>query len=136
MADDVELDVADELGASEETSVQQLTLYLPTRDEDGNDIADQASWIEEATHLLAAIGGGYTALPPYEGGWVNEEGDLIVEKVFLIYTYVKPDQFLAELPRLREFLHRLGRDSNQGEVAFQFDTMFYRITEFDRPDGG
>ena len=42
-----------------------------------------------------------------------------------------PGPFLEELPRLRRFLHRLGRDTNQGEVAVEFDGRFYRITKFD-----
>jgi hypothetical protein len=35
------------------------------------------------------------------------------------------------LPRLREFLHRMGRETNQGEIAFEFDGRFYRIRTFD-----
>jgi len=27
----------------------------------------------------------------------------------------------------------MGRETNQGEVAFEFDGWFYRITEFDQP---
>jgi len=39
--------------------------------------------------------------------------------------------FLQNLPRLREFLHRMGRETNQGEVAFEFAGRFYRIRMFD-----
>jgi hypothetical protein len=49
----------------------------------------------------------------------------------VVYSYVKPGPFLEELPRLRRFLHRLGRDTNQGEVVVEFDGRFYRITKFD-----
>ncbi|TVS20739.1 MAG: hypothetical protein EA424_02440 [Planctomycetaceae bacterium] len=42
-----------------------------------------------------------------------------------------PDAFLANLPRIREFLHRMGRETNQGEIAFEFDGRFYRIRRFD-----
>lgn len=49
----------------------------------------------------------------------------------LVYTYIKPDKFLKGLPELREFPHRLGRETNQGEIAVEFDGRFYRITEFD-----
>jgi hypothetical protein len=38
---------------------------------------------------------------------------------------------LEELPRLCRFLHRLGRDTNQGDVVVEFDGRFYRITKFD-----
>jgi hypothetical protein len=35
------------------------------------------------------------------------------------------------LPELRSFLHRMGRETRQGEVAFEFDGRFYRIRGFD-----
>ena len=54
----------------------------------------------------------------------------------VIYSFVsRPDEFLKQLPRLRGFLHRLGRETNQGEIAFEFDDRFYRIRQFD-PAGG
>jgi hypothetical protein len=42
--------------------------------------------------------------------------------------------FVAGLPRLREFLHRLGRETNQGEIGFEFDGCFYRIRNFTRAE--
>jgi hypothetical protein len=50
----------------------------------------------------------------------------------VVYSFVsRPDEFLRHLPRLRAFLHRMGRETNQGEVAFEFDDRFYRIRQFD-----
>jgi hypothetical protein len=129
--DELEFDLSEELGATGGNSVQRLTLYVPTRDQGGNAIPDVSHWISEAKRILAAIGGGYTALPPFDGGWINEQGALIEEEVFLLYTYIRPKQFLADLPKLRDFLHSLGRETGQGEVAIEFDEVFYRITEFD-----
>jgi len=40
-------------------------------------------------------------------------------------------RMVGSLPRLREFLHRMGRETNQGEIAFEFDGRFYRIRNFD-----
>jgi hypothetical protein len=49
----------------------------------------------------------------------------------IVYRYIKPDQFVARLPELRSFLHKMGRETRQGEVAFEFDGRFYRIRGFD-----
>lgn len=88
-----------------------------------------------AAELLAQLGGGVTIMPPTEGGWLNEETSTIVwEHPVQVYTYVKPDRFLARLGELRRFLHDLGRETDQGEVAFEFDGLFFRITEFDEPE--
>lgn len=68
LAEDDTFDLGDDLGASGANSVQRLTLYIPSRDRDGRDILDVARWIDEGKRLLADICGGYTALPPFDGG--------------------------------------------------------------------
>jgi hypothetical protein len=39
------------------------------------------------------------------------------------------------MSRLREFLHRLERETNQGEIAVESDGQFYRIAKYDEPRG-
>lgn len=121
------------LGASDQTSVQVLTLYIPNKDRHNKEIGNQRKWVLEAAGILAPIGGGVTVMPPAEGGWVDPAGGIVWESPVLVYSFVKPQQFSEAVPALREFLHRLGRETNQGEVAFEFDGWFYRITEFDEP---
>ena len=52
-----------------------------------------------------------------------------------VYSFVRAAAFLEALPRVREFLHRLGRETNQGEVAFEYASDFFRIRTFDAPGG-
>ncbi len=132
--EDVAVDIADAIGASESSSTQILTLYVPERDRDGVVVEGQRDWVRRAAELLAKIGGGVTIMPPVEGGWYDEARDRIVwEHPIMVYTYVKPDCFLGLLPELRAFLHQLGAETNQGEIAVEFDGEFFRITDFDRP---
>jgi hypothetical protein len=70
-------------------------------------------------------------MPPVEGGWQNDEGEVIWENPVVVYSFIRPDEFLASLSRIREFLHRMGRETNQGEIAVEFDRRFYRIRAFD-----
>lgn len=126
------VDLGAALGASDATSTQVLTLYIPNKDRDGAEFDNRRRWVLEAAHLLAELGGGVTVMPPCEGGWLNEmSGEVIWESPVVVYTYIKPEPFLNALPKLREFLHRLGRETNQGEIAVEFDRYFYRITKFD-----
>ena len=130
--DQFEIDLAAVLGAEPGISSQLLTLYIPDRDRDGREVGTQRQWVLEAAGLLAYIGGGVTIMPPTEGGWLNEEtGEIVWERPVVVYTYIKSDQFRRNLGRLREYLHRMGRETNQGEVAVEFDGEFYRITTFD-----
>jgi len=135
-----EINLAELIGALEAASVQQLTLYIPHKDRDGKSVKDINKWITEAQKLLTVIGGGATTMPPADGSWLKKDidtiekiknEDIVWEKTTIIYTYVYPDKFEKNLKSLREFLHRFGRKTNQGEVAFEFDGEFFRIREYD-----
>ena len=125
------VDLGKELGAGGGTSTQCFSIYVPDKDKQGNEIGNQRKWVLEALDLLGEINGGATAMPPCEGIWMNAEGEAIRERPAVVYSYVVPDLFLASLPRIRRFLHRMGRETNQGEVAFEFDGRFYRIRQYD-----
>lgn len=135
-----EINLAELIGALVAASVQQLTLYIPHKDRDGKSVKDINKWITEAQKLLTVIGGGATTMPPADGSWIKKDidtiekiknEDIVWEKTTIIYTYVYPDRFEKNLKSLREFLHRFGRKTNQGEVAFEFDGEFFRIREYD-----
>jgi hypothetical protein len=128
-SDDV--DIVSALGSDAGVSTQCITLYIPNKDQHGEEIGNQRKWVLEAVRLLSQINGGATVMPPVEGGWLNDESEIIWENPVIVYSFIRPDEFVANLPRLREFLHRMGRETDQGEIAFEFDGRFYRIRKFD-----
>ncbi len=74
MPDDMlELNLGKILGAIEEPSVQQLTLYIPSKDKDGRTIKNLRRWIKEAQNVLTIIGRGSTTLPPADGTWLKKD---------------------------------------------------------------
>lgn len=129
----MELDLGAELGAGNECSTQRLTLYIPDKDKHGRKLRDQNRWVKEARELLTRIGGGATAFPPADGTWVTDEGEILWERTRIIYCFVFPDRFREQVKNLREFVHRFGRETNQGEVVVEFDGLFFRIREFEQP---
>ena len=62
-------------------------------------------------------------------------GDLEPERTVIVYTYIKPERFLAHVAALREFLHRFGRETNQEVVVAELSgadgSWFFRIKEYD-----
>lgn len=139
--DVLELDLGEILGAAEGASTQQLTLYIPSRDKNGGEVEGIRTWIREARKVLTIIGRGSTTMPPADGTWLRtdvdsmeelRDEDVLWEKTALIYAYVDPDRLERNLSALRGFLHRFGRETNQGEVAFEFDGEFFRISRYDR----
>ena len=125
------LDLARAFGAEPGFSTRSFTIYIPNKDRSGNPVADQRRWVEEAIRLLCEINGGATAMPPVDGAWMNDDGTVIRENPIVVYSYIRAAPFLAGLPRIREFLHRLGRETNQGEVAFEFEGQFFRIRQYE-----
>jgi hypothetical protein len=129
----MEFNLGEALGASESPSAQRLTLYIPNKDCVGTVIDEHQKWADEAQKLLTEIGGGATAFPPVDGTWRKPDGSDLWEQTKMVYTYIDPDKLAANMPRLREFLHRFGRITNQGEVVFEFDGLFWRINKYDLP---
>src|SRR2546427_10652460 len=111
-----ELDLADALGAEREASTQVLSVYVPNKNRHGRPI-NTRPWIREAQEILTRIGEGYTTTPPHDGGWETASGQLRREKTVIVYTYIQPERFLAQVGALREFLHRFGRKTNQEVVV-------------------
>jgi hypothetical protein len=127
---ETEIDLSDALGA-EGVSSQCFSIYVPDKDRQGNEFGNQRKWVLEAIQMLSEINGGATAMPPVEGGWLSDQNEIIWENPVVVYSFIQPDAFVANLPRIREFLHRMGRETNQGEVACEFDGRFYRIRSYD-----
>ncbi|MFQ6084336.1 MAG: hypothetical protein ACE5WD_13395 [Candidatus Aminicenantia bacterium] len=143
MPDDIlKINLGKILGALEEPSTQQLALYIPDKDKDGKKIKHLHNWIKEAQKVLTLIGGGSTTMPPADGTWLRQEKsidsidrlndkDMLWEKTTVMYTYIYPARFVKNLKLLRKFLHKFGRETNQGEVVFEFDGQFFRIRKYD-----
>lgn len=137
----IEVDLAKIIGALKGPSTQQLVLYIPSKDKDGEEIKHLQKWIKEAQKILTIIGEGSTTMPPADGTWLGEktigsvselkDEDMLWEKTTIIYTYISADRLEKNLKSLREFLHRFGQETNQGEVVFEVDGKFYRIQEYD-----
>lgn len=125
------MNLAKGLGAEEGFSTQKLCLYIPDRDKNDGEVPDYEQWVREAREILSRIGGGATALPPADGTWEKESGEILWEHTRLVYCFVDPDRFEANIGALRTFLHRFGRETDQGEVVAEFDGRFYRIRTFD-----
>lgn len=130
------LDLASALGAEPAPSKQTLVLYIPNRDDRGNEF-DVTPWVNEAGELLCHIGGGVTILAPAQGGYLIE-GNVQWEQTTMLYSYILETNFSDNLPALREFLHRFGRETRQREVAVDLSgdghALFFRITDYDGVD--
>lgn len=80
----LDMDLAKEFGAEEAFSTQKLCLYIPDKDKDGVKVHNYENWVKEAREILGHIGGGATALPPADGTWEKENGEILWEQTRLV----------------------------------------------------
>lgn len=113
-----------------------MTVFLPSVDRDGEPI-DQLAWREETLRVLGRLFRGATAFPPGRGVWRNDEtGELVFDDTVMVTCYLPSDALTdGALSMLRAHLHRLGRESGQGEVGIVIGDSYYGITDFDEGGG-
>jgi hypothetical protein len=122
------------LGATQPTGTLLIVLFVPSKDRDGRDI-DHDYWVTSALETLGALFRGATAYPRARGVWRDDErgGELRYEEPTIVTCYADPKAMTdTARSRLRGFLHRLGREANQGEVGVVLGNKYYGITKFDR----
>jgi hypothetical protein len=111
----------------------QVVLFIPDLDRDGVSI-DQQYWIEEGLRVMGRIFRGATAFPRGHGVWRDDDAGerLLQEQTVMIVSYVDPKLLTSiTLRSLREFLHRFGRETRQGEVGIVIDSKYYGISNYD-----
>ena len=121
------------LGSEIELGNVLFVVFIPSKDKNGKDLRDTELWTSAAGDKLTDLFGGHTEMPPAKGKWYNEESKKIVaESVVLIHSYASEAKANDEnrIKALAEFLHRMGRETNQGEVAVVIDGVFHRIRKF------
>ncbi len=130
MSDDpFEIDIVAAFGGTADYG-QRFAIYIPNKDRDGLAVP-QENWIVETLELLSEIAGGATAMPPVTGAWRNPQtGALIIEEPVVVYAYIKPESFVRRIPELAAFIRRMGRETNQGAIALEFDGDFFTVENF------
>lgn len=113
------MDLKEALGATEAATADRFAIYLPDRDSEGEPIEIDA-WIETALTIMTEINGGSTRLAPSIGMY-NNNGKIIRENTTVVYSFIRDaDNFIANLPRIKKFLHTFGYETRQQEVMVEF----------------
>jgi hypothetical protein len=104
------------LGADRPVGTLLFVLFVPSADRYGEEI-DHDRWVREALATFGRLFRGATAYPRARGVWRDDDrgGELVFEEPTIVTCYANPrDVDDAALAVLRGFLHRLGRETNQG----------------------
>ncbi len=125
--------IAASLGATRPAGTSLFVVFIPSVTRYGEPI-DHDYWVERALDTFAALFRGATAYPRGRGRWRDDErgGMLVADEPTVVTCYAAPQDISDDaLKRLRAFLHRMGREAEQGEVGIVFDGDYYGITAYD-----
>ncbi len=121
------------LGASQPLGTAHLMIFVPSADRDGKKLKGP-SWTRPTLRTLGKLFRGATAYPKGLGVWRDDQagGTLVFDDTTIVFSYVAPKDLTNDaLLELRSFLHRLGRETNQGEMGLVLDGHYIGITTFD-----
>ncbi len=130
MDNEDELDPIKALGANPSPYSHRFGIYVPSHDKDGVRVF-QEPWVDELMQTLSAFFGGATCLPPAKGLWRNPETGVDVADMPLRLQLREAGHHSTSVPSVRALLHKMGRETNQGEVAGEIDNEFFTISSFD-----
>jgi hypothetical protein len=85
---------------------------------------------------MAKLFGGATSVDGF-GAWRDDEaaGSVILENVSVVISFMATSQWNREaILELRKHLHRMGRETQQGEVGLIVQGRYFPIREFDNEE--
>lgn len=122
------------LGSSRAAGTRLFLLFVPSVDRNGRTV-NHERWVDEALTVFATLFRGATAYPRGRGKWRDDQrgGKLVTDEPTMVVSYAEERAVtVANLRRLRKFLHGLGREARQGEVGIVIDGQYRGITAYDK----
>lgn len=110
---------------------QFITVFVPSLTRDKVPI-DHNAWKIQAVKIMSKLFGGSTVIPGY-GGWYDEEDNEVkTEDISMVVSFISNEECNKEnMDELKQFLHKMGKETEQGEIGILLGNTFYRIREFE-----
>ena len=109
-----------------------VAVFVPSKTRDEQPL-DHEYWRDEAMRTMSTLFGGATAVAGF-GGWLDQErgGKVKEEQISMVFSFIAEDEWnKANVLELRKFLHRMGREAEQGEIGVLVKDRFLRIRRYD-----
>ena len=110
---------SDWLGAdADDPKDSYVAIFVPSHTRDSKPI-DHEYWRQEAVKTLSELFGGATSVSAF-GGWLDVElgGKVKEEEISIVVSYIAESEWSeTNALQLREFLYRMGRETQQGAIG-------------------
>jgi hypothetical protein len=118
-----------ELFDTPKSEANLLVLFIPSADREGAALGkkEQRRWVRRALQLLGELLGGATAFPRGWGVWRDDAqgGQLVWDRPHVVQCFTNEAALEQHVGPLRDFMLKMGAETNQGAVGFVIDRSYY-----------
>lgn len=97
----------------------KFAVYVPSTI-NVNESCNNEEQVKKVMKNLSVLFGGATATPAF-GAWVCENGDLVTEKVTIVYSYCTSDQADAHFAKVVEICEDLKKEMGQEAITLEYN---------------
>lgn len=97
----------------------RFAVYVPATD-NVNEQIDNTAEVKRVIGELSDLFGGATATPAM-GGWRCENGDVVVEKTTIVYSFCTSEQAAEHFMEVYDICMRLKKDYHQEAVTLEYN---------------
>lgn len=97
----------------------KVAIYVPSTN-NAVESCDNTGMVKRVLSELSELFGGATATDAI-GGWVSTEHGLITERVTIVYSFCKSEQFAANIDRILDLCETIKSEMNQEAVTLEYN---------------
>jgi hypothetical protein len=102
-----------------------VKIYVPSTVNVSKEINSQV-WQDKAMSLLAECFGGSTSSDAL-GAWISQSGELIKERVTLVFSYVNSSQLENHIETIYDFCLVMKKELSQEAIALEVNGELYLL---------
>jgi len=97
----------------------RVAIYVPSTN-DINKPVDNSQIVLDVIKELSLLFGGATASDAV-GGWISANGETVIEKVTIVYSFCNNDSLKNNIEQIIEICERLKKDMSQEAITLEIN---------------
>lgn len=97
----------------------KIAIYVPST-VNVNESCNNSAMVRRVLSKLSELFGGATATPAI-GGWMSSEAGLVTEKITIVYSFCKAEQFGEHFDEVLGLCEAIKREMSQEAVTLEYN---------------